>query len=130
MNDWYSIIPYSKVVFRCVSTEKSGTFNFFKDNDNITSTCVGGGPQVTQVGLSASCELLKVDATHSGTYTCYKKFGDIQEKSRDSSSLDLQGIVITWPKNFVIGQVLFSSACMCLCVCLSVSFYLDYLKKF
>ena len=28
--------------------------------------------------------------------------------------------LITWPKNFVFGQVLFSSACMCLSVCLSV----------
>ena len=25
--------------------------------------------------------------------------------------------MFTWPKNFVFGQVLFSSACMCLCVC-------------
>ena len=33
---------------------------------------------------------------------------------------------ITWHKNFVFEQVLFSSAC----VCLSVSLYLDYLKKF
>ena len=39
---------------------------------------------------------------------------------------------ITWPKNFLFGQVLFSSACMCLCVrvCLCVSVYIDYLKKF
>ena len=45
-----------------------------------------------------------------------------------------QIFIITWPKNFVFGQVLFSSACMCLCVCVSVclclSVYLDYLKKF
>ena len=39
-------------------------------------------------------------------------------------------LFITWPKNFVFGQVLFSSAWMCLCVCLSVIVYLDYLKKF
>ena len=42
--------------------------------------------------------------------------------------------IITWPKNFVFGQVLFSSACMCLSVCVSVcvwvSLYLNYLKKF
>ena len=25
--------------------------------------------------------------------------------------------VVTWPKNFVFGQVLFSSASLCLCVC-------------
>ena len=37
---------------------------------------------------------------------------------------------VTWPKNFVFGQVLFSSACMCLCVCVSVRFYTIYLKKF
>ena len=37
---------------------------------------------------------------------------------------------ITWPKNFVFGQVLFSSACMCLCVCVCVSLLVDYLKKF
>ena len=28
--------------------------------------------------------------------------------------------IFTWPKNFVFGQVLFSSACMCLSVCLCV----------
>ena len=28
--------------------------------------------------------------------------------------------LITWPKNLVFGQVLFSSACMCLCVCVCV----------
>ena len=49
------------------------------------------------------------------------------------------GSVVTWPKNFVFGQVLFSSACMCLCVCLCVcvcvcvclcvSLLVDYLKK-
>ena len=46
-------------------------------------------------------------------------------------------LFITWPKNFVFGQVLFSSACMCLSVCLSVcvsvclsvSLYIDYLKN-
>ena len=27
---------------------------------------------------------------------------------------------ITWPKNFVFGQILFSSACMYLCVCVCV----------
>ena len=41
--------------------------------------------------------------------------------------------VITWPKNFVFGQVLLSSAFMCLSVCLSVclyvSLYIDYLKN-
>ena len=45
--------------------------------------------------------------------------------------------IVTWPKKFVFGQVLFSSACMCLSVCLSVcvsvcvsvSLYIDYLKK-
>ena len=26
--------------------------------------------------------------------------------------------IVTWPENFVFGQVLFSLACMCLCVCL------------
>ena len=35
-------------------------------------------------------------------------------------------LIFTWPKNFVFEQVLFSSACMCL----SVSVYIDYLKKF
>ena len=39
-------------------------------------------------------------------------------------------VIFTWPKNFVFGQVLFSSACMCLSVCVCVSLYLDYLKKF
>ena len=29
-------------------------------------------------------------------------------------------MIITWPKIFDFGQVLFSSACMCLSVCLSV----------
>ena len=29
-------------------------------------------------------------------------------------------IVITWLKNFVFGQVLFSTACLCPCVCESV----------
>ena len=45
-------------------------------------------------------------------------------------------VFVTWPKNFVFGQVLFSSACMCLsvcvclCVCLSVSLSPNYLKRF
>ena len=38
--------------------------------------------------------------------------------------------IFTWPKNFVFGQVLFSSACMCLSVCVSVSLFPNYLKKF
>ena len=42
--------------------------------------------------------------------------------------------LFTWPKNFVFGQVLFSSArmclCVCVCVCVCVSVYIDYLKKF
>ena len=36
-----------------------------------------------------------------------------------SGPLQYDGLV-TWPKNFVFGQVLFSSACMCLSVCVSV----------
>ena len=38
--------------------------------------------------------------------------------------------LITWPKIFDFGQVLFSSACMCLCVCLCVSVFIDYFIKF
>ena len=51
-----------------------------------------------------------------------------------TSDMVSKRVFITWPKNFVFGQVLFSSACMCLCVCLSVclcvNVYIDYLKTF
>ena len=30
--------------------------------------------------------------------------------------------LVTWPKNFVFGQVLFSTACICLSVCVSEAF--------
>ena len=38
----------------------------------------------------------------------------------DTGEMHKQYFFITWPKNFVFGQVLFSSACMCLSVCVCV----------
>ena len=57
--------------------------------------------------------------------------GFVSMKTRDRISV--VSLLITWPKIFDFGQVLFSSACMCLsvclCVCLSVGESLNPLSQ-
>ena len=55
----------------------------------------------------------------------------IKRKEKINNQPNGDYFFITWPKNFVFGQVLFSwRVCVCVYVCVSVHLYTIYLKKF